>query len=557
VDPTAIGGCVPPRKSVLPTLYNMTFTNLKIGTRLGVSFGFLLLLMTLLAAVGAWLLREFQSGTDQILNDAVMKERLVTEWHASTELNGMRTAVLVGSVEAGEVRELETQIQATSKRISELQKQLEVLVTSSSGKEMYATAQARRAVYSKAREAVFGLKEKGDAEGARKLAAETMRPALVDYLAGLDQLADHQKKKARHLAQEIGDQGKLGQKVFGAIWLLAMAAGLACTVVVTRSITRPLARAIAVARDVAQGRLHRRDEPCARDETGQLLQALNQMNRDLYRIVAAVREGSDAIASASGEIAQGNEELSARTEQQAGSLEETASSMEEMTSTVKQNADNAREADRLAAAASQVAFKGGQVVTDVVRTMTSIDASAGKITEIIGVIDGIAFQTNLLALNAAVEAARAGEQGRGFAVVAGEVRNLAHRSASAAREIKALIGQAVRDTAAGTALVAEAGATMDEIVASVERVTGIVRGIALASGEQQAGIEQINEAVSQMDTVTQRNAALVEEAAAASEALRKQARQLEETVGVFQLEDDAGARSAAAVARRAFVPALA
>jgi methyl-accepting chemotaxis protein len=534
----------------------MTFSNLKIGTRLGACFGFLLLLMTLLAAVGAWLLRDFQAGTDRILNDAVRKERLVTEWRASTELNGMRTAVLVHSVDAGEVTELETQIRATSARITEVQKELESGIASSAGKALYATTQDRRALYGKARDAVFELKAKGDADSARKLAADRMQPALIDYLASLDQLAGHQKEKARTLARKIEDDGRFGQKMFGAIWLLAIAAGLACTVAATRSITRPLARAIAVARDVAQGRLHRRDEPCARDETGQLMQALNQMNHDLYRIVAAVRQGSDAIASASGEIAQGNEELSARTEQQAGSLEETASSMEEMTTTVKQNADNAREADRLAAAASQVAFKGGQVVSDVVRTMTSIDSSAGKITEIISVIDGIAFQTNLLALNAAVEAARAGEQGRGFAVVAGEVRNLAHRSASAAKEIKSLIGQAVRDAAAGTQLVAQAGATMDEIVASVERVTGIVRGIALASGEQQAGIEQINQAVSQMDTVTQRNAALVEEAAAASEALRKQARQMEEMVGVFQLEDDAGTRaaSAAPVAPRRLIP---
>ncbi|MBC7415460.1 MAG: methyl-accepting chemotaxis protein, partial [Herminiimonas sp.] len=272
------------------------------------------------------------------------------------------------------------------------------------------------------------------------------------------------------------------------------------------------------------------------DETGRLLQALKDMNANLQKIVAEVRSGTDTIATASSEIASGNLDLSSRTEQQASSLEETASSMEELTSTVKQNADNARQANGLAMTASEVARKGGSVVAEVVQTMGSINASSRKIIDIIAVIDGIAFQTNILALNAAVEAARAGEQGRGFAVVASEVRNLAQRSAAAAKEIKSLIGDSVEKVEIGTKLVDQAGATMGEIVDSVRRVTDIMGEITAASQEQTAGIEQINQAITEMDNVTQQNAALVEEAAAAAESLQDQAANLSQVVSVFKLD---------------------
>jgi methyl-accepting chemotaxis protein len=304
---------------------------------------------------------------------------------------------------------------------------------------------------------------------------------------------------------------------------------------ITRSITAPLNQALQVANTVAAGDLTSRIIVNSTDETGQLLQALKGMNDSLVKVVSEVRSGTDTIATASNQIAAGNLDLSSRTEQQASSLEETASSMEELTSTVKQNADNARQANGLAESASEVAVRGGAVVSQVVDTMGAINESARKIVDIIGVIDGIAFQTNILALNAAVEAARAGEQGRGFAVVASEVRNLAQRSAAAAKEIKTLIGDSVEKVDTGAKLVDQAGATMDEIVASVKRVTDIMGEITAASQEQTSGIEQINQAINQMDEVTQQNASLVEEAAAASQAMQDQASSLAQAVSVFKL----------------------
>ncbi|MBD8529064.1 MULTISPECIES: methyl-accepting chemotaxis protein [unclassified Massilia] len=321
--------------------------------------------------------------------------------------------------------------------------------------------------------------------------------------------------------------------------VLGSAAAIVAGIVVSRSIVRPLGRAVEVAKTVAAGDLRERIEVTSNDETGQLLAALRDMNSSLQRIVTRVRSGAETISVASSEIAQGNLDLSARTEQQAGALEETASSMEELTSTVKQNADNARQANVLAISACDVALKGGAIVERAVGTMAAISASSKQIVDIIGVIDGIAFQTNILALNAAVEAARAGEQGRGFAVVAAEVRTLAQRSATAAKEIKTLIGGSVARVEAGSLLVNEAGATMTDIVASVKRVMDIMAEISAASSEQGAGIEQINLAVTEMDTVTQQNAALVEEAAAAAQALREQTVSLNGVVSVFKLDGDA------------------
>jgi methyl-accepting chemotaxis protein len=326
--------------------------------------------------------------------------------------------------------------------------------------------------------------------------------------------------------------------------------------VMRRLVIHPLQEAVGAANRIAEGDLTARIEPHSGDETGQLLQALKDMNQSLGSLVSAVRNGTDMISTSTQEMSQGNSDLSQRTEQQASSLEETASSMEELTSTVKQNAANAKQANQLATRASDIAMRGGQAVDDVVRTMALISASSKKIADIIAVIEGIAFQTNILALNAAVEAARAGEQGRGFAVVASEVRNLAQRSAAAAKEIKVLIDASVDKVDIGSNQVEQAGTTMHEVVEAVKRVTDIMAEISAASDEQSAGIEEVNQAIVQMDDMTQQNAALVEEAAAAAEAMRGQSEALMEAVSVFQLRSDqAGRESAAARPAPVEIPA--
>jgi methyl-accepting chemotaxis protein len=340
---------------------------------------------------------------------------------------------------------------------------------------------------------------------------------------------------------------------------LVLVGGLALSVfaglVLMKAISEPLAEAMAVAHRVADGDLKGQATAHADNEFGELLRALDKMRDNLAAIVAEVRSGSDTISSASGQIAAGNMDLSHRTGEQAASLEETASSMEELTSTVRQNADNARQANQLAVSASNVATKGGEVVEQVVQTMGSINESSNKIVDIIAVIDGIAFQTNILALNAAVEAARAGEQGRGFAVVASEVRNLAQRSAAAAKEIKQLIDDSVGKVESGAKLVNQAGATMKDIVTSIQRVTDIMGEITSATQEQTAGLEQIHHAITEMDTITQQNVALVEEAASASGALEQQASSLSRVVSVFQV-DGQHREHPAAVQARAVIQAV-
>ncbi len=370
-----------------------------------------------------------------------------------------------------------------------------------------------------------------------KAVAGMDRPPTKKIDEIVDFIAAQSKKNATEAAAAAEATARSAAITLLVVVAITTAVGAAIVWWIVRGITRPLGEAIDIAKTVAAGDLSSDVEVKTRDEVGELLGALKQMSGNLSDIVSRVRAGTETIASASNEVAHGSMDLSTRTEQQASSLEETASSMTELTSTVRQNNENATQARKLADEASHVAVRGGATVSEVVQTMGAINESSRKIVDIIGVIDGIAFQTNILALNAAVEAARAGEQGRGFAVVAGEVRNLAHRSAAAAKEIKELIGDSVERVEAGSRLVGEAGVTMEEVVNSVRRVTSIIGEIAVATGEQRDGIEQISDAITQMDSVTQQNAALVEEAAAAAEALQQQAASLSEAVSVFKLRE--------------------
>ena len=386
----------------------------------------------------------------------------------------------------------------------------------------------------------------------RKLVADAIDMASVDVATGTTvmQSADAEYKILGQRLQEQVDlqnaaivaaaraaaaDARRSAWIFVFIGALASAALVAASLFIARRLVRPIERAVRAAEQMAAGDLTVELKCEGRDETAQLLQALSGMKDNLAAIVGGVRGNADGVATASAQIAQGNQDLSQRTEEQASALEETAASMEELSSTVKQNADNARQANQLALSASGVAVKGGEVVGQVVDTMKGINDSSKKIADIISVIDGIAFQTNILALNAAVEAARAGEQGRGFAVVASEVRNLAGRSAEAAKEIKSLITASVERVEQGTTLVDQAGVTMSEVVASIKRVTDIMGEISAASSEQSAGVAQVGEAVSQMDQATQQNAALVEQSAAAAESLKGQAQQLVQAVAVFKL----------------------
>ncbi|WP_426110284.1 methyl-accepting chemotaxis protein [Massilia sp. PWRC2] len=513
----------------------MLSKNLKIGQRLGLSFAVVIALSLLMGGLAYRLVGELNDDIQLMNEDRFPKTELVHQ--IKDELNetarNMRNLLLLSDPEIikGEYANMEESSRVVSAALDKLDK----AITTPQGRALYKDVTDQRALFAKERTSFVELMKAQNKEEGLKLLVERVRPVNLVYFDRLDKLLDYQVKLMRTAGIASASAAQTGKITLLVLPAVAALVSVLVAWLATRSIVRPIAEAVVVARRVADGDLSNTVVVQRNDETGQLLQALSDMNSNLHTIVGEVRTGTDTIATASSQIAAGNLDLSARTEQQAASLEETASSMEEMAATVKQNADNARQANQLAISASHTAVKGGNVVAQVVGTMGSINEASRKIVDIIAVIDGIAFQTNILALNAAVEAARAGEQGRGFAVVASEVRNLAQRSATAAKEIKGLIDASVAQVDIGQGLVQEAGSTMSDLVARVQRVTDIMAEISSANHEQEAGIAQINLAITDMDVVTQQNAALVEEAAAAAASLQEQSRHLSVAVSVFKL----------------------
>ena len=528
------------------------FKNLNIGKRLSLSLALIGALLLLIAATSVHMLGKINQNTTDLVEVNIAQLEMSNDLidNVNNIAIALRNMMLTDkdSDRATQRQVIEANREGSRKVIATL-----AGVSLPQDRAGVASIEAANGRYIDGQIALIKLVEEGTPEQSRAYLSDQLRPVLGELKDLVNAKLKAQNTAARQAGQDAHDTYDSTRTLMTGLSAAAVALGAVLAFVLTVSITKPVARALAVANTVAAGDLTSMIEIESRDEIGQLLQALKTMNERLADTVSTVRSGTDSIAMSASEVAAGSMDLSARTEQQASSLEETASSMEELTSTVKQNADNARQAHKLAESASVIAHRGGDVITRVVATMEQINQSSNKIGDIIGVIDGIAFQTNILALNAAVEAARAGEQGRGFAVVATEVRNLAQRSAAAAREIKDLIDASSSTVASGSALVNQAGDTITELVDSVRRVTDIVSEISAASVEQHAGIEQINQAVTEMDDVTQQNAALVEQSAAAAAAMQNQSQQLAQVVSAFKLR--AGAATVVAgtsrTARRA------
>ncbi len=514
----------------------MSFRNIRLSARLGLAFGLILLLVLAMAGLGIFQLSRIQALSDE-QGGLSTQQRLSREWRALSELNLTRGMALAKAGSNSDVRELsEAPMKATSQRIASTTEELGKVLVDGRSRQLLQAALDQRKNYTALRDGLLKRQRQGDVVGAAEDADSKLMPASAAYLASVDALDQH---LGAILQRSVSAQNDIARRAIvtqGLLAVLALAAGAVMAWLTTRSVTLPLQGAITASRRIASGDLSQTLAWDRRDEMGELGQALDAMTLQLSQSMREVLSTSDQIKHASQEVASGSADLSARTEKAAGSLQDSASSIEQLAGTVRSSAEAAQQAGVLAAHASEVAQRGGVTVGQVVSTMDAINASSRQIADIVGTIDGIAFQTNILALNAAVEAARAGEQGRGFAVVASEVRSLAQRSAAAAREIKSLIGASVERVEAGSRQVAQAGNTMTDIVASVQRVNDIIGEISTAAVEQSQGIALVSSAVNDIDGLTQQNAALVEQTAAAAESLKDQASRLGTLVASFRLQ---------------------
>ena len=510
-------------------------TQLTVAQQIGLIVGVAILALVVVLGLSLVRVQHLGATVDRLATEQVERLQLALRWRSNIAVNSTRVFSIVQSEGDDLQNYFKDMVAATTADTSKVQKRYTELENSPEGLRIQEELAAVRKPYLEVRDKALALKKAGDMAQAKSFALGSFAPVVDKYNAVADKMVAYQVQRS---AEQAGEAAGLIQSYRTTV-LVAGVAGLALLVllswVVVQRIRRSLGEVALVAQRIGEGDLSQPIHAQGRGEVAQMMRAMEGMQSSLVRIVGDVRHSSDSIATGSSEIATGNADLSQRTEEQASNLQQTAASMEQITSTVKNNSDTAQRAAVLAGTASAAAVKGGEVVGQVVATMQDIAAASKKITDIIAVIDGIAFQTNILALNAAVEAARAGEQGRGFAVVASEVRSLAQRSASAAKEIKTLIGASVEKVDNGAQLVSNAGQSMEDIVTQVKRVSDLIGEISSATGEQTIGISQVGEAVTQLDQVTQQNAALVEQSAAAADSLKHQAAKLAQIVSVFRL----------------------
>jgi methyl-accepting chemotaxis protein len=509
---------------------------LKIGARLTATFGSILFLLLVICVTVSVQMSRMNAEMQSIVNDHVQKLVLVNQLKEGSYLTSLLLYRAIAAQTPEELQGDVDRMKAQREKINAIVNDIRNKLVTEKGQAVFDKVVKARDAYTAARQPVYARLAANDHDGARAAMPNLVPSQRALLLAEADFETFEQSDMNAAVKEGASAYTNARAMLWGSAALAVVIATILGTLA-TRSIVRPLERVVEGSNALAQGDLSGKVEVFRHDEVGAVAESLNHAMTQLATIVKGVKHASQSISSATQQVAAGNTDLSQRTEEQAASLEETAASMEELTATVRQNADNAQQATTLATTASGVAQRGGEVVGRVVETMHDIADSSSKVAEIITVIEGIAFQTNILALNAAVEAARAGEQGRGFAVVAGEVRTLAQRSASAAKEIKDLIGESVQRVEAGSKLVDEAGGTIKEVVQSVRRVTDIMGEISSASQEQRTGIEQVSQAVSQMDQVTQQNAALVEQASAAAHSMAEQAQALRDAVAVFKVDE--------------------